>query len=236
MTVGAVGLDKNGDLRWRFVLRSRGHLSSPSLWCEKGGQVGNAPGRGVWGQVGGREDAGGYGDDREVIGLGGGDVGGSVSDDADAGGRRAEGAGLAEGLVEDLGAGGAVVAEAAEAEVVAQAGAAELRPADGLGVAGGDAEQGAAAAEVIEDVGDAGQGVDLELLLVLLDGGAHALLHPGEARPPGGLVDAAEAERFGEDADVGVAVDGDAVEVEGAAGDPGEGVAEGEVVDGVRGS
>ena len=81
-------------------------------------------------------DAGGDGDDGKATGFGGGHVGGSVSQEADAG-AAAELARLLGSPAEDLGAALMAVAEGAEGEKVGDAGSLELGPADALQVAAG---------------------------------------------------------------------------------------------------
>ncbi len=79
----------------------------------------------------GGEDAGGYGDDRKAVRVGGGDVGGGIAKDTG-------GAGGEQGKrgAEDFGAGLVGVAPTADGEVVEDAGVGEFGSADAGEVAG----------------------------------------------------------------------------------------------------
>ena len=95
------------------------------------------------------------------------------------------------------------IAEAAEGEVLAQAGTLQLEPADGFEIAGGDAEPFAGGRKMAERVDDTWHDGELHLGGIALDGGADGFEQARLMRAPGFVGDAGGGEGVTENAGIG---------------------------------
>ena len=131
---------------------------------------------------------------------------GGVAEDADSGLLAGCGSHFFHGSSENVGAGFAVVAPAADAKEIPQADVLELGAADAAEVPGSNAEHGASGAEMLEHGADARQGLGLESLFVRVHVAAQMVSHFRQARAPCGFRNPGQGERVSQDADIHVAV------------------------------
>ena len=147
-----------------------------------------------------RRVAGGYRDDGEMVGSRGRDVGWRVADDDDGGSSACSRAGCCCRRGNHLCPLLVCITEAAEGEVLAQSGALKLEPADGLEVAGGDAEPLAASGEMLKRVDDTGHDGELHAGGVAFYGRADGREQAWLMRTPGLVGDTGSGEGVAEDA------------------------------------
>lgn len=146
-------------------------------------------------------------------------VGGGIADGADGSLGAGESAGLIESTVIDVSAIFEIVAEGAEIEKGQETTRVEFHGADAGEVSGGYAENGSSSAQMLEDLVDCREHRRVDLIAMAMNALAHQAADARELRAPGCFGNRGEGERIAQDADVGVAVSGDAIEIQIAAGE-----------------
>lgn len=178
-------------------------------------------------------DSSSNGDDGQMIGAGGEDIGRGVSENEDVGRRVNCRANLLDGMRKDIGTMLKGIAPCAQMEQVEETGGCELLLADALKIACGHTEDGVLIAEVEEELTNLRQDVRAKLGSILFHVKTHLFADLRKLGTPAVFGDPCEREGIAQDADVGAAMRDNAVEVQGESGNSSEDFAEGEVVNGV---
>jgi hypothetical protein len=161
------------------------------------------------------------------------DIGGRVSDGAYCSFVAGERSGALNCEIVDVYAVFKIVTEGAEVEIAEQIAGLKLDGADCLQVSCGNTEECVTAAEMLQNVNDPREGRGANLMPILANVGAHRVAGSREPRAPSCFGDTCKCQSIAEDAGVSVAVSGDAIKVEFAAGERLQSLAKGEVVHGI---